>query len=396
MGSINFWKCFIIFFFLLLSTRAALQAQEEEVNRSYEEIKLNLLCKSVRVIISRYEHINREPEEAIDCYDLEAIRASIPTDFQKATIFFNLFAPKTYEDFGKNKLEARLNKLVDDLNTELNQLYNDRAWRQNMEAFQLELKSSKDVLLKQARENPDKRPEAETKPLDKSNVQSIPISDKEETPMIIYFVLLLMIACLAYLVWQLQVFKRDLSDSIDTFQERYSRLDNRQDTFVSHKDYQSLLLKFNFLNEQLNVLVQEISVLKNRNEHKMSAEELLAKRTEHLETYSFNPQVQIYYARANPDRSVIPLENLKTEPSKEAYLKMEIDLENPNQAVFGIVDRSEYHHLALKHSESLLAPYCEYANDPYNDSRIITLEKGLIEKKDKYWQVLLKAKIAFE
>jgi cell division protein FtsL len=370
------------------------QMSETEINQILEETKLEILCKTVDFMLKQSDQPDLNLN--LDCQSVMGLENSIPNEARQARRIVSLFKDKSYQSFGKDKLEQRLKKLIDDLGVELKKLSNKREWKDNLEVFVLELKSTKDDALKA----PDKTQNTTTttstqKP---STAINTPNTSKNEPYMAIYLIVLALVVIggFAFLYWQNQQLKNQLLDLEDFFQEKYSRLDNRLDLMSPKQDYQALLLKFNFMNDQLNALIQEIMVLKTRNEHKMTIEELYAKRTEHLEAYQFNPEVQIYYAKVRPNQKGFLQADFKTEPARDSIFKVEINLETPQQAVFGVVNRSEYHQVALTNAELMLAPACDYANDPYNDSRIMTLETGILEKKDDRWVILKKAKIAFE
>lgn len=384
---------------LILNSAGGLLGQslsEVEINQKYERIKLELLCQSLEFLLKRYENSSSPIEQKLSCLNLESIAQSIPPDFQTAEKFFKLLASKKYESFGKNKLQVRLNKLIDDIQTELSKLYQDPTWKNDLQVLMLSLKEIKNTQL-----NPQISLKEETAEILPENEQ-IPINQTTTNPKtdnsmpIVYFILLVLIGCIGFLVWQNQKLKAQIEELDENYMERYSRLDNRMDTMTSIKDFQSLLLKFNFLNEQLNTLIHEVVILKNRNENKMTAEELYAKRTEHLENYTYNPTIQIYYARLDPIHANFQFQEFKTEPDKEHLYKIEINLENPKQALFSVVQRSEYHQLALLQAGKMLLPACQYINEPYNDSRIITIEPGILEKKENDWVIHRKAKVAFE
>ncbi|NJO00830.1 MAG: hypothetical protein HC880_03275 [Bacteroidia bacterium] len=310
-----------------------LALSEAEINRIYEEVKLVVLCKSVDFILSAGDKV--ENYQNMDCRDLDALTYSIPPEAENSQRFFASFRLKQYQSYGRDKLDARLNKLVQDMETELSKISADRAWQEGLAVLMIELKNTKDELVQQLINKETESAEVSEKaptlvrpegPTHQSNLS------RKNMPLI-YFFLLILTGGIGFLVWQNQQLKKQLADLEDQMQEKYSRLDNRMDTMTPVRDYQSLLLKFNFLNDQLNALVQEIVVLKNRNQYKITPEQLYAQRTEHLESYEFNPNVQIYYAKFRPDRLLFDPQEFKTEPSRDSIYKIEIDLENPEQAI---------------------------------------------------------------
>jgi hypothetical protein len=173
-------------------------------------------------------------------------------------------------------------------------------------------------------------------------------------------------------------------------------LDNRIDATPNLKDFNALLLKVTFLNEQLNIAIQELMVLKTRNELKISPQELYAKRTEHLEKQSLNPNIQIYYGKLRPDLQGFLVQDLKTEPSRDSIFKIEVQTQEPHQAFLSITDRSEFHHISLNHAPQMLDVACSYELAPYNDTRIIVLDKGLLQLHEGKWLIIKKVQIAFE
>ena len=104
----------------------------------------------------------------------------------------------------------------------------------------------------------------------------------------------------------------------------------------------------------------------------------------------------MHYVKYLPDINGFNPAEFRTEPTRDSIYKLEISLENPNQATFGVVGRSEYHTVALLNADDMLANACEYANPPYNDTRIITHENGIAEKRGEVWVILKKAAISFE
>lgn len=370
------------------------QPSESQINQIFEDTKLEILCSTLDFILSSADEANTY--QGFDCRSLNDIEQSIPKEFRTARGFFNLFKSKRYESYGPNKLNVRLNKLITDIETELEKTYSSKSWQEKVPIFVFELKTKKDDLVKEALEP------STSESVIQNETQNIPTSNPFPPPKkakgmaIIYFLFLVLAGGIGFLAWQIQQLKKQILELEEQNQEKYSRLDNRIDTMTPARDYQSLLLKFNFLNEQLSVLVQEVTVLKNRNQYKMSPEELNAKRTEHLESYEFNPDVQIYYARLDPNIPGFPSDGFKTEPARDCFYKLEINLNDTNQALFSVVDRNEYHQIPLQYPDKLLRPLCDYANEPYNDSKIITLDNGLLEREGQTWRVIKKAKISFE
>jgi hypothetical protein len=362
---------------------------------TYEVIKLEILCKTLKFILNQTHH---PYPDTLNCSSLISLEATIPPAETQASFIFRIFKAKTYVSYGENRVDVRLNKLIKDINTELSKQFRDSEWKENVNALNVQLSETKKDLLTLIRDGAYRKDTAQSTKQSVSNpkAKSNTSDNLEDMAIFIFILIALLGGGIGYLIWQNRQLKNQIFELEDQFQEKYSRLDNRMDVFTPIRDYQALLLKFNFLNEQISALIQEVMVLKTRNEYKMSPQELVAKRTEHLEKYSYNPNVQIYYGKYRPDKMGFDGLEFKTEPSRDSIFKIEINLYNPDQASFSISDRSEYHQIALVNARLMLAPVCDYANEPYNDSRIITLESGLLEKKGNEWAVIKKAKIAFE
>ncbi len=368
---------------------------ETQINSRFETAKLEILCRSLDFILLHTE--SSQTYVSLDCRSLLSLREGIPADNTQATYFFSLFEDKTYASYGKNKLRQRVDKLISDIEVELKKLKSGSEWREGVQVLLLELKNMKNRLLEASRP-PSTETSPETETLFETGPPSNPSSsDISSTHMTILYTLIILLAGgLFYLYWQNRQLQQELLDYEDDLDQKYSRLDNRMDTSTPIKDYQSLVLKFNFLNDQLNAVIQEVQILKNRNQYKMSAEELFAQRTEHLETYTHNPSVQIYYAKPQANQNYLEPQALATEPSLDHIYKVEINLEDPDQAYLKIVDRREYHHKALKHPEEMLSHFCDYSHEPYNHTRILSIEPGLLEKKNQNWILLKKTRVTFE
>jgi hypothetical protein len=376
--------------FVLLPNLVLAQVEDE-----YETVKREILCQTIRFMIDETSdslHLARQ----VDCRSLETIEQTIPIEYSEASFIFKMFKGKAYKSYGENKLETRLNKLLKDLNTELNKVNRDRDWQENVNTLHVQLSETKTEILAKLRQGTYQKAETQTN-LNSTPKDTKPTNSTNFMSILITILLFLILAGgIGYLYWQNQQLQTQIAEIEEQFQEKYSRLDNRIDAMTPIQDYKSLLLKFNFLNDQVNALIQEMMILKTRNEHKMSVKELVAKRTEYLEGYTYNPNLQIYYAKIRRDRGFFDPLEFKTEPSRDSIYKIEINLNNPDQANFSVVTRNEFHQIALSNAPLMLAPACDYANEPYNDSRIVTLDNGLLEKKDMGWVIIKKAKIAFE
>ncbi len=395
-------KILLLGWLLCFGVSSSLLAQktEAEIDEIYQGVKLEILCKTLDFMLN--ESVESSKAVNLNCSTLATLKTSIPEDAPEALRVFTIFEKLLYKSYGKDKLEQRTDKLLRDLETELRKSKKDATWRDNVNALMLGLKIVKNDYIRDwdtNKQNPKKQQTNEKSTIDSNNIN---LNTKNPyqitTPMwiVIIIMFLLSLAGMYFLYKQNQDLKILISEQEEHLIEKYVRVDNRIDTMTPSKDFQALLLKFNFLNEQLTALIKEVQILQKRNQHKMSAEELYAKRTEHLESYNFNPNLQIYFAKIRPNSLAFEMGDFKTEPSRDSIYKIEINLQNPNQAVFSILGRSEYHQLALAHHDKMLAPACNYANEPYNDSRITTLENGILEKKEDKWVILKKAKIAFE
>ncbi len=393
-------KYLLLLYGLCVASLLLAQKTETEIDQIYQGAKLEVLCKALDFMLN--ETVESSKAVNLDCSTLATLKASIPEDTPEALRIFTIFEKLLYKSYGKDKLQQRTDKLLKDLETELRKSRKDAAWRDNVNALMLGLKIIKNDYIRDWGKNklkPNKQQNTATSNEDRLTTN---FNTKKPyqitTPMwiVIIIMFLLSLAGMYFLYKQNQDLKTLLNEQEENLIEKYVRVDNRIDTMTPSKDFQALLLKFNFLNEQLTALIKEVQILQKRNQHKMSAEELYAKRTEHLESYNFNPNLQIYFAKIRPNSLAFEMGDFKTEPSRDSIYKIEINLQSPNQAVFSILGRSEYHQLALTHHDKMLAPACQYANEPYNDSRITTLENGIIEKKDEKWVILKKAKIAFE
>lgn len=371
---------------------------EDEI---YNEVKVDILCTTFKFLVPKED--SKVSISGIRCENIDILGQSIPQNAKESSRLYRVFKSKAYNSFGKAKLIPRLDKLIDDIKVELFKLKpRDNDWQLTVNTLINELRVVRETSIERIQKGEKRHQDSfldenpNTTNDNTSNQAQTNNTFLSQTEMIIVIIIGLGLAGgIVYLVLQNTQLKTQLEEMEDFFQERYSRLDNRIDTKTSVQDYQSLMMKFNFMNEQLNASMHEISVLRNRNKNKISAEELVAKRTEHLESYEYNPSIQVYYTKFRPDLNMFLSEEFKTEPSRDSIFKIEVNLADPREASFKITDRSEYHQIALANPENMLQP-CEYLHEPYNDDKIINLEHGLLEKKEKGWVIIKKAKIAFE
>jgi|GEM_PF-2305910 len=407
-------KYFVVVFWLFAFVAKAQipPPTEEQVNQQYEAVKLELLCRTFQFILK--ENKAEQASNKLRCDNIEALGQSIPKEYKQATSIYNLFRHKHYSSFGKGKLDMRLDKFMKDLSTELTKLNRDRAWQEGLQGLQGQLTEIRSQSLRQIREGThqtqqnvsldtiaDKiaqpRPITTTTPTTTQNAQTE--SKSTGIGYVILFLILLFLltggAC-AFLYWQIQELKKEVAEKDAQIKERFNHVESQFPLFTPLKEYQALPPKLGFLNDQLNAIVQEVMVLKTRNEMKPTTDELYAQRTEHLEGMRYNPNTRMHYIKYRPDIHGFNPAEFRNEPTRDSIYKLEISLDNPNQATFAIVNRSEYHTVALLNADEMLSLACEYANPPYNDTRIITQENGIAEKRGEIWVVLKKAIVSFE
>ncbi len=409
--------CMKFFFICLWLFALSAQAQttpttEEQVNQQYEAVKLELLCRSLQFVLKENKAV--QASEQLRCDNIESLGQSISKEYKQATSVYNLFRYKHYNSFGKGKLDMRLDKFLKDLTTELAKLNRDKNWQDGMQGLQGQLTEIKTQSLRRIREGTYQTQQstsldtladrvAQPKP-----ITTLPTQLSQNTPaeskstgigyVVLFLILLFLLAggASAFLYWQIQELKKELAEKDEQLKERFNHIESQFPLFTPLKDYQSIPPKFAFLNDQLNAIVQEVMILKTRNELKATAEELYAKRTEHLEGIRYNPNTRMHYVKYRPDINGFTAGEFRDEPTRDSIYKLEISLEHPNQATFAVVNRSEYHGVALLNADDMLALACEYANPPYNDSRIITHENGIAEKRGDAWVILKKAVVSFE
>ncbi|WP_299459300.1 hypothetical protein [uncultured Microscilla sp.] len=381
-----------------------LPAREEEAK--YDEGKLEIICQSIKFYLSANARENAS--NAIDCSSLEAIEQTIPEDYRATNRFFNLFKKKRYRSYGRGKLGRRLEKLIKDINTELQKTRQDAAWTNKLAKLIERLIKVKDLVIQgksvnSIHETSDTSQQAnvptsttQQKPKEKTPKQT------DDRPMSIFLSIVSLIAVIALGVMAYRFFQKlneiqeQIADLDEAFKEKYSRLDNRIDTMTPVRDFRSVFPQIQQLNDDIHALGQEIQLLRTRNQFKISPEELYAKRTEHLETHSYSPEIRIYYAKFHPEQNGFMHQEFHTEPSKEYIYKIEISTQNPLEASYQVVSRNEYHHLALNYEGSMLAPVAEYLNRPVNAYRIITKKPGKLKREENTWVITEKAQLAFE
>jgi len=381
----------LFLFFLLGIGSNQVKAQITDEEAIYDAIKLEIMCRAIEFSLN--DESGRNVSNALDCQSITALEATIPEDFRKTIRFFRLFKDKRYASYGKNKLDKRLTKLIKDIETELLKLKrNDVVWQESVKVLVVELNTLKDEKLSKginSEQTNNNLNQSEDNTTSEDN-------QKTQNAMVIYFIIMILTGAVAFAIYQNMQLKKQIAAFQEEFLEKYSRLDNRIDTMTPIRDYKSLTLRINYINEQIGHLAEQISILQSRNALKMTPEELFAKRTEHLEQHYYNPDVQVYYAKPNTEGSSFKVQDFRTEPSQLHFFKLEIDLDSPQQALYSIVNRDEYHHWALENLEAAISPFCELANQKNNPEKIINVEEGFLDKQGNEWKILKKLKISLE
>lgn len=389
--------------FIVLPNYAQIPLLEEE--NKFDKGKLEIVCQAIKFYLTANAQVNAS--NGVDCSSLEAVEGSIPDDYKATNRFFKLFKRKRYRSYGRGKLNRRLGKLIKDIRTELQKVRHDTAWNNGLARLMTDLNKTREQAVNSTQPKSNKQQTEDTaKTIQKADTEETIQQPKKNTPnqtedntmsTILSIIAILALGGLAYFFYQkMNELKQQIADLDEAFREKYSRLDNRIDMMTPIQDFRSVFPQIQQVNGDVNALNQEIQLLKTRNQFKISPEELYAKRTEHLETHHYNPEIQIYYAKFTKDLNGFTQDNLRTEPSKEHIYKVEINVENPNEAIYQIVNRNEYHHLALNYEGSMLAPANEYLNRPVNAYRIVTKKPGKLMKENDTWIITEKAHLEFE
>lgn len=383
---------------------SAQRRRNPEVERRFDEGKLEIVCQAIQFYLKANARENASNN--IDCSTLETIEESIPEEYKATARFFRLFKKKRYGSYGseQKKLARRLEKLIKDINTELSKVRKDTAWNNRLTGLIVDLDK---VKVRTISGNDDSNHATDTTNTSQqtNTVQQTKKTTPKKTgdsPMSIFLsiVSLLAAGALGYMAYTFRQKLEEITEQLDNldeaFKEKYSRLDNRIDTMTPVRDFRTIDPQIQQIHGDIQAIVQEIQLMRTRNQFKISPEELYAKRTEHLETHSFNPEIQIYYARFDKDQNGFNHNDFRTEPDKEHLYKIEISVDNPIEAMFQIVSRNEYHHLALNYEGSMLAPAAEYLNRPVNAYRIITKKPGKVVREQNSWIITEKAALEFE
>lgn len=384
------------FVLLLFCANSKILAQNNTslpIEDEFQTLKREILCRTFKFLISEF-YGHPEIAAQINCVILDSIGKKIPEGYQEAKVLWLTFLNKSYASYGR-RTKARTDKLIKDLNTELSKLSNRNDWLNNLQVFQVQLSETRNELYEQLQKGSYIRDTKNNAIIKKNEIDTTKNENKMPA---IYVILLFLILAggIAYLVWQNKKLQEQLAAIDDENIERYSRIDNRLDIFTPLGDHKAVLLRLNFLNEQLSALNEEINVLKTRNQYKISPHELHTKRTEHLEKPVFLPDMQVYYAKYSIEKNGFDPQYFITEPTSLHIFKISINLNFPSQAMVRLVERSEFQQNALENPEEILENTCIFANEPNNDARIINLENGLLEKKNGIWIIVKKIKISFE
>ncbi len=401
----NYVQFISLFTTLVWLSIAPVQAQlmplQEEENK-FDQGKLDIVCQSIKFYLKANAHLNAS--NSIDCNSLDAIEASIPEEYKATARFFKLFKRKRYRSYGRGKLERRLKKLIKDIDTELKKVRKDASWETQRKQLMTSLETVVNDMLKPTPSV--SLPDSTQTSKQENNSNTVNTPPKTNTPKptendtmstVLSIVAILALGGLAYFFYQkMNELQQQIADLEEAFLEKYSRLDNRLDMMTPMNDFRSVFPQIQQLNNEIQGLDQEIQVLKTRNQFKISPQELYAKRTEHLETHHYSPEIQIYYAKFSMDENGFVHTDFKTEPSKENIYKLEVDVDHPDEAFYQVVNRNEYHHLALHYEASMLRPANEYLNRPLNAYRIISKKPGRLQRENNVWIITEKAQLEFE
>ncbi|HAI77194.1 MAG TPA: hypothetical protein DCM08_13205 [Microscillaceae bacterium] len=376
-------------------------AQDFDEEFAFETAKKNILCKTAQFLINQQNNNNNQV--AVDCQDLKSLETTIPERFKDALWLVRRFKDKRYETYGKGKLEARLDKLTTDLTNDLRKnKKNPPNWEEGFKTLQADWRKLRDEVLPNGTATTKNQATEEDKNVaaNKDNAATQADNDSNSSPkssMLIYFILLAMMGGIGFLVYQNLQLKQQMMLLEEDLQERYSRLDNRIDAMTPLKEFKSLSLKLVQTNDQLSTLMQEVINLqvKTSDEERLSPEEIYAQRTAHLES-QYSADVQIYYAKPYENSHYFLPHDFRTEPTRENFFKIEMHLDDAQQVFYRIVDRSEYQNLPLTQLDTTLKPYVELMNHLNNPTRILTLEPGVLEKKNNAWVITKKAKVLLE
>lgn len=388
--------------FLLLPFLAKTQDISDE-EKVYAYIKLSIICKSVEFVIA--VETQQDPANLLDCQSLNTLEQTIPERYPDALHIFRVFKSKKYLSYGKGKLNTRLDKLIQDLGSELLKLKkDDNIWEDRVKIFLSNLEKLKDdgIAIAQGRTPTTSGDEEMQSPdSDASTKNSF------GNMVMIYFASFFVFMSLIFLLWNTFQLQKKIDQINEIYSEKYSRLDNRLD-FSAHKS------DLVFFKQELDVVIKKLENVEQKvrelskvkviqqpqatkvKEKKISSQQLHAQRTTHLEEFHINPEVQIYYAKPDFEEPFFPWENLQDNPSQEHIYKLEINLKNPAQAVITIVNRDEYHDKAMLEDEKYLSLFCEYVQHHNNPSKIITNEAGILNRNQDGWELHQKIKISLE
>jgi hypothetical protein len=393
----------LLYGWLLLCPWLSWAQTEAAEERVYEDIKLRLMCRATQLLIKGTRPTGEVAElPHPDCQSIRALEASLTE--ARTQRFVALFKDKYYRSYGRNKLRQRLDKLIDDMVAYLRSIdRNDAVWVESVRVLAIELRTLKDDSLYQITQPNDSiQAQNNIPPHSSARKQA-----QSSNPMIVYIILLILAACAGFLAYQNQQLRKQLEGLEADFQEKYSRLDNRLDTMTPIKEHKALILRVNYISEQINAQQQELDYFLQGNAPAQKPqpptdypqEEQLkatpqAPAPQPIEVLDLHPERQVYYGA--PQEDVFDSKRFLTEPDALHCYKIEIDLQNPELASYTIVARPEYQQQVLNHPEELLSPFCEYTHQPEEARRVLNLEPGTLEKQDGHWRVIKKIKVAFE
>ncbi len=395
---IFFFCLFNIIFFLNFSPKIFAQKTQDSLQEiHYQILKREILYQTVRFVLSEHYGL-LEDANRLRNSTLNIIEKGIPSACEDAKKIFDAFKNKQY--IGQGTLQQRIDKLCKNINTELSKLARREDWLKTVHTFYQQLKENRQEIEKNLAENNYQFPTDTLTtqiPTTKNTTKNPLDNTSSQDTMAIFVAFFLFLACGAgiyYLTQQIKMLQQQVKDLQEDFWEKYSRLDNRLDIYTPLNEHKATLIQYQYQAQQIEQIIQQIQILQQRNQYKMSPEELFAQRTQHLEPHKNPPEVKLYYAYW--ENNCFHTKYFRTEPTQNHFFKIEINLNSPQVATYKIVERSEYQQLPLQNAEQLLAPMCLYANPPYYDAKIVNLEEGILEKKEDFWVIKRKLKISFE
>ncbi len=393
----------LIFFFALFSVFSQKIFAQKKTSDSLQEthyqiLKREILYQTMRFVLSEHYGLLEDANRLRNA-TLSTIEKGIPKGCEDGKKIFDIFKNKQY--IGQGSLSQRIDKLCKNINTELSKLSKREDWRKIVTTFYQQLKENRQEIEKNLAENTYQFPTDTTTTAIPNTSNNSPKnttnSNTSQDTMAIFIAFFLFLACGAgiyYLLLQIQKLQQQVKNLQEDFWEKYSRLDNRLDIYTPLNDHKATLIQYQYQAQQIEQIIQQIQVLQQRNQYKISPEEIFAQNTQHLEPQKNLSEMKLYYGYF--EHGIFHGKYFRTEPTQNHFFKIEINLHFPQTATYKIVERSEYQQLPLQNHTQLLAPVCTYANPPYNDAKIMNLEEGILEKKEDYWIIKRKLKISFE